>query len=253
MAEAGAVARLGINKTAIILTIPKASKLFKRFVSKGRPSGYWAYEMRPNADPKGQPHLAVVSRAAPENSKNRKAHAGIMAGTVNKASGNFMLPTQHSTLPKLVKRFGTFSSTPVEIVSETGNEIIFAMPEDRKPLIVQHLPVKEPEPAPLDPEKVEQLTTLEESGLVETPAPIAPEAGMMEMLLARLLQQQPQVVQPQVNLDKPITLLPREPVSMERAVSALNAMKNKYGDDIQFTVGAGGFLVVRSKLGGMPR
>ena len=243
-----------------MVVIPEASPFFKRVVAKGQPKSYWSVELRSNPDPKGSPFLAIVEQPAPAPGTK---HQGVVRGFYNRmAKAAYLQWSAKEQFPNIVKH-GPFGVTPVELKADEGQAILFHMPTERKALMLrgktkaEALAAAEKDAKRLEADAGEiearEAEAVAEAPVAEAPAPVAPpEADMVQALLARLLQQ-PQVLQPQVHLDKPITLMPREAVSMERAVNALNALKNKHGEDIQFVVGAGGFLVVRAKLGGMPR
>ena len=91
----------------------------------------------------------------------------------------------------------------------------------------------------MDPAKVEGLTTLEESGLVD-PKPEPVEAKAETPAPGTLVDIG----------DRPLVLqMPKQGVSIEAALSVLNKAKRRLGSNLRFTIEEGGYLSAVHRIG----
>jgi hypothetical protein len=223
------IARLGVNKSSVILVIPATSPLYSRFVVGGVPKSYWSFELRTNNDLKGEPYFAVMEKGEPKN----RRQGGIAAGSVNKETKAFSLAILRSQF-KLLDRFGEFSSQKIELYADNGGEILFKLPANRKPLAgrgeappvaVVPAPAEIKPPAPSHEREV--VGRIARASDVPVPAP-EPKAGdVIQMIYTP----------------------PKEKISLERAINIINTYRERMGDDLVLTVTKEGKLQAMAKFG----
>jgi len=225
--NAKAVARLGVNNTSVVLSVPKHSPLYERFVKDGQATHYWSFELRAVADPKGTPHLAIVKQPAP----TEKMHPGVAKGFLNKPTEAYALAILRGQF-KAMDRMGPFASQGIELIEERENELLFKLPANRKPLMVRNkqpdapAQIAQPEPRP-EPEVIRAEATHAPVARHPEPEP-APTAA----------QPTPLVIQ-----------APKEKVSLEKAINVINAYKEKMGDNLRLSIAEGGYLAAIAKMG----
>jgi hypothetical protein len=225
--EAAIVARVGVNNTSVIFSVPKTSPLYSRFVKDGESKFYWAFELRAVVDPKGVPHLAIVKKQPPAGGIK---HIGVVRGSVNRQSATFSIAIFRNQF-KAINKLGTFSSQPIELYADEGEVLLFKLPANRKPLTS-----KKPEPAAVEPKPEPEVTRAEAS---HPPA------------VSRKLEPEP-VAAPAPAASSPTPLViqaPKEPVSLEKAINVINAYKERMGDNLRLSIAEGGYLAVIAKMG----
>lgn len=209
-------ARSAVNSQSIVLTIPAGSDIYDRFADKkGNGTGFWTFELRANVDPKGFPYFAVVRCVDPPAGKK---HKGIAKGSFNKVNGAWSISISNSVLP-VVARLGPVTSSPITLREDLGDVLVFNVPEEAGAQFLQASGRPEPAAPPSD---------LPEAPPVEEPAPKPPAAA----------ERQPVYLQ-----------LPKEKISLERAVAIVNRYKDTMGDDLRMHISEGGFLACTAKFG----
>lgn len=204
MAE-NAPVRMGITDV-ITVVIPKTNPLYERFADKNdKPTGHWALELRSNPAPgNNEPFIAIVKKTIPPGKKRIN---GMVGGTYNKQNHAFQLTIAPGTVSHIVKRFGQFRTTAVEVSQEPGG-VILKLPTDRKEPILrgdkrlEKLTAPPPAPEPvIEPEP--------ERPHAEVPAPVGID------VLAQLLGQMK-------TPDKMMLQLPERPLTVERCINFIN-------------------------------
>lgn len=224
--DAQTLARIGVNKSAVVFVVPRHSSLHSRFVENGKTKSYWSMELRSNADPKGVPYLAIVEKPAPIKGK---MHPGVAGGFINKQTGAYSLAILRTQF-KAMNKLGEFTSQAIDLYEDLGDVLMFKLPANRQPLSARgghkDEPVAEGRIAPKpEPEVVLREEKIEEPAPVPAPAPSSQ-------------QPTPLVIQ-----------APKEAVSLEKAINVINAYKRKMQSDLRLTISEGGFLSVVAKYG----
>jgi hypothetical protein len=215
--ETQVFARLGVNKTSVILSISPKSPLYQRFVQGSHPKAYWSMELRSNPDLEGEPFLAIVKKELPAGSKKQ---AGIGAGSVNKQTRTYSLGSLRSQFTAM-ERFGEFTTQEIELHDDEGDVLLFKLPKQRKARDTLPTP-----PAPAGDVVIGRIGRAPEPE--ETPPAPEPDAKGQIMM----------VYQP-----------PKEKISLERAVNIINAYRERMGDDLCLTITKDGKLQAMAKFG----
>jgi hypothetical protein len=244
MAE-GSPIRVGITSTQIFVTIPEGNELFERFVDKDhRPAGHWGIELRTSHSLEKDPWIAVVKKELP---KGKKKVDGIIQGGYSKMSRAFVLVMSSTMAPGVKEKFGEFRSAPAVGVRPHKNEILIEVPKDRLPPILR------------GKKRIESLEKKEDVKIEEIATPLKTpptpqeeiiETGQRAMEIVHR-DEAPRVdLHPNFQFPKHMTLsVPERPLTVERCINFLNAMKEKKKNDLRFTIEEHGFISYIEKGG----
>jgi hypothetical protein len=207
-------AKMSITDEAIFFYVSKRSPLHKYFLdSNGEPTNHWRFEMRDV--PGREPMLAVVRAPTPEAGTK---HPGVARGYRVKSSDQFTLHMVHAVAPIVAKQ-GRFAASPLVLYERTQDAFVFELPpvaeRDMSAPVLKHL-----KPAVLVEKKEE----------VQEPVTTHVEH--------KLEPNQPVILQ-----------LPKEKISLERAVNVINAYKDSLGKDMGLYIDSDGYLRVTAAFG----
>jgi hypothetical protein len=234
-------ARLAVYHESVMLSIPKSSHLFST-VAKGRQVvAWWSMEAVSNPDLKGEPFLALRYRG-PVKEGEATRRPGMLRGSFN-ASGEWQATVMNTRLPAIAK-LGPFAAVPLRLLRQEGDDLVFKLPPAnlRKRPAGYNYPDTTPAenltpPAPPAVKKLEPVA-----------APLPPRAPVP----AR--EKEPPHADPhqKVHLDeRPLQLvLPKEPVSLQRAIRIINHNKEKMGDNLSLSITPEGYLLAIAQFGG---
>jgi len=222
-ARKGAIAHFGMNEKLVVLHIPAASKLLKRFrTPNGKAAAHWKFSLRPSVDLQAPPLLVVKQADVPPG---KKVQGGLVAGF--NVSGAWRLTMGRSVFPALDQRVEFLPTVGLTLYEDNGTELVFQMPPGTLPTGF----TKHPTPPVEQPPAAEALAPQPQAA----PAPAAA----------------PQLVVPNVMFpDQPLNLqLPKQGVSIETAITVLNKAKARLGNNLRFTIEENGFLSAVHRIG----
>jgi hypothetical protein len=226
-ARKGFVAHLGMSEKVVVLHIPAASKLLKRFrTAAGRPTAHWKFSLRPSVDLTAPPLLVVTKAEVPAG---KKVQQGLVGGF--NVNGAWRLTMGRSAFPVLDAKADRIPTVGLTLYEDKEGELVFQLPPGTIPTGY----TKHPEPV-----EVEQPTEARPpqhpiAALEHAPAPtVAPPVAQSVALTN----------------DQPIQLqLPKQGVSIEAAIAVLNKAKQRLGSNLRFTIEEGGFLSAVHRIG----
>jgi len=225
-ARKGFPAHLSMTDKLVILHIPAASKLLKRFrTASGKAASHWSFSLRPSVDLQAPPLLVVKQAQVPAGAKVKQ---GLVSGF--NANGAWRLTMGRSMFPALDQRIDHLPAVGLTLYEDNGTELVFQMPPGTLPTgFTKHAapPVEQPPAEALAPQP---QATLEH----------APQAPAPQQLVV------PNVMFP----DQPLNLqLPKQGVSIEPAITVLNKAKARLGNNLRFTIEENGFLSAVHRIG----
>jgi hypothetical protein len=260
--EMGVVGKIAVYHGSVMITIPPESPLYQRFVSgDGKPKAWWSMKAIANPEPKGDPILGLSFQGdvKPDDPERRP---GLMRGSLNQVK-HVQLTVMPSRLPAIAK-LGPFAAGPLSFAGEENETILLKLPKDRA-LPVGYEKEKPPQfelpkPAtaklgdiahikpnpPLERlkhhvtgaiERGEKQSIVEQKPVPPAPAPLATRPPARE------------AVTPLAFPDKVQLVMPREPVSLKRAVDIINHNKEKMGESLNLSITPDGFLEVIAAYG----
>ena len=128
-ARKGAIAHFGMNEKLVVLHIPAASKLLKRFrTPNGKAAAHWKFSLRPSVDLQAPPLLVVKQADVPPG---KKVQGGLVAGF--NVSGAWRLTMGRSVFPALDQRVEFLPTVGLTLYEDNGTELVFQMPPGTLP------------------------------------------------------------------------------------------------------------------------
>jgi hypothetical protein len=208
------------------LMISSEHDLFKTFVGEdGKPLDYWSMEY--SIDRAGEPVL-ILSRQSPPEEGKLKERGKARGSVIN--NGNYILQVGNGVIPG-EERVQFFSSTEIELISNQGRHMTFALPKSfKKP---EKIPGFSPAPAVKQPEpvKAEPLKPVER---VE-PKPPAPQPEPAR-IAEQIMGEQPRIRPPHHRgIDK-------NSVGLVHAIQMINYYKHLMGDNLLLSIEEDGTL-----------
>jgi hypothetical protein len=226
---------LSLNANKFTFNVGAESKLIDRFKTPdNKAAGHWTFELRASPDLEAPPMIAAKRV---ELRPGVKAQHGATTGFFNKKTGAWRIALSRSGFPALSKKVKGFARVSAELYEDKGDELVFKLPPGTIPTSFKK-PV-----TPIDPAKVEALTTLEESGLLDEPPAPAPAPIAARAAPAKASEPAPALAQ-KLTLE-----FPKQPVSVEAAIGVLNKAKQRLGNNLRFTITEGGFLTATHRIG----
>jgi hypothetical protein len=244
-------ARLAVYHESVLLSIPKSSPLFSTVAKNRQVLAWWAMEAVSNPDLKGEPFLALRYRG-PVKEGEATRRPGMLRGSFN-ASGEWQATVMNSRLPAIAK-LGPFAAVPLRLLRQEGDDLVFKLP----PANLRKRPAgyNYPEPpaeklAPPAPPAVKKLEPRAHHGIPE-PAPVPPPPRAPVPAREKEPPPAEHAHHQKVHLDeRPLQLvLPKEPVSLQRAIRIVNHHKEKMGDNLSLSITPEGYLLAIAQFGG---
>jgi hypothetical protein len=228
-ARKGFVAHLGMSNKVVVLHIPAASKLLKRFrTAQGRPTAHWKFSLRPSVDLTAPPLLVVTKAEVPAG---KKVQQGLVGGF--NVSGAWRLTMGRSAFPALDAKADRIPTVGLTLYEDKEGELVFQLPPGTIPTGF----TKPVEPPFATPDERREFFDAKAPEPVEALAPAPAVAPPVAQSVA-------------LTNDQPIQLqLPKPGVSIEAAIAVLNKAKQRLGSNLRFTIEEGGFLSAVHRIG----